>query len=128
MLTALALASLAYMPGDGIVSLRVTLVPQSVHIVLIDEGIEVEGIGYGQLGWDMLREGRAMIQDIDLPPGTVTPLLQCIRAAKEACGAGGVKSVTATAKSCTFTCYPQPTTPSNPTTPRVPPTAPGAGA
>lgn len=115
-IAALALAaSLGYVPGDGIKSVRITLVPLACHVSFVDEGIDVDTFGYGASGLAMYQDAAQLVRDQPVP--VESGLVQCIRAAKETCGSAGVKSVSVTDTSCTFECYPPPITPTPPTNP-----------
>ena len=124
MLTAACLlASLAWVPGDGFVSVSISLVPLSCSVRFVDEGVAIDAFGYGDEGLALYAEARRLVQDQSAPPGTLSPIEQCTRAAKATCGAAGVKSVTVTANpdSCAFECYPPSTSPVPPAGPVVPP-------
>lgn len=126
MLTALiASLALGYVPGDGIKSSNLTLSPLSCHVVFVDEGTKYDVFGYGQIGLAMFAEARAMVQDADPQPGTMTPLQKCAREAKATCGAAGVKFVLVTDTSCNFGCFPPSTAPTPPVVPPVTPPATG---
>lgn len=115
-IAALALAaSLGYVPGDGIKSVRITLAPLACSVRFVDEGVAVETFGYGAPGLAMYKDAVQLVRDQPVP--AESGLVQCIRAAKETCGAAGVKSVSVTDTSCSFECYPPPITPAPPANP-----------
>ncbi len=120
-IAALALAaSLGYVPGDGFVSVRMTLVPQSCHVVFVDEGVRIDAKYIGPGSYDLAIEARDMVADDPIEnPGTA--LQQCLRAAQTACP-NGIKSLEVTPTTCRFECYPPPITPTNP--PPASPTGP----
>jgi hypothetical protein len=123
--SALALAALCYVPGDGIKSVELTITPLSCHVLFIDEGTKYDVFGYGQVGLAMYHEARLMVQDADPIPGSMTPLQKCAREAKDTCGAAGVKFVMVSDMSCHFGCYPPSVAPTPPVTPPVTPPATG---
>ena len=114
--TALLASSLALVPGDGFVSVRMTLVPeQTCHVVFVDEGVRISAKYVGVNAFDLAVEARNMVADDPIPdPGSA--LQQCLRAAKEACP-NGIKSLEVTPTTCRFECYPPPVTPTGPTVP-----------
>lgn len=120
----LATAAFGWVPGDGIKSVSISLVPLSCTVRFVDEGVSIDAFGYGNEGLALYAEARRLVQDQSAPPGTLSPIEQCTRAAKATCGAAGVKSVVVTANpdSCSFECYPPSTSPIPPVGPVVPPT------
>lgn len=118
--TAILAASLSWVPGDGFVSVRMTLVPQTCQVVFVDEGVWIDAKYVGLDAYDLAIEARRMVADDPIPdPGSA--LQQCLRAAKEACP-NGIKSLEVTPTTCRFECYPPPVTPTQPTAP--PPSSP----
>lgn len=115
----LATAAVGYMPGDGIQSVRISLVPLSCSVRFVDEGVSIDAFGYGEDGMALYAEARAMVQDASPRPGAITPIQACSAEATRSCGAAGVKRVKVTTNpdSCEWECYPPPITPTPPVNP-----------
>lgn len=120
--TAALACSIAFQPGDAILSVRTSIAPLTCHVVFVDEGIAIDATATGPDAFLLVGEARRMVADqADPPPDPTSPLQLCLRAAKEACQ-WGVKSLEVGPELCRFECFPPPIAPSAPSTP--PPTNP----